>query len=148
MVGAYIFEEDAINSVDVPLFRGVSPPDCAVWPIACIPSPFGLTLGDVAVQFFQIGGSRSQVMDAENSSKALFGEVTWRFMEDWALTAGLRQTWDKREFTRSELLSIGIPDPTLSCPPGTPPPVNGTTCYISGEVQQGHAAGHPELQPD
>ncbi len=130
VVGGYIFGEDATNAVHVPLFRGVPPPDCAVWPIACFPSPFGLPLGAVAVQFFQIGGSRSQVMTAENSSRALFGEVTWRFMEGWALTAGLRQTWDKREFTRSEELFIGIPDPTLVCPPGTPPPVNGTTCYI------------------
>ena len=139
-VGGYLFEEDADNNLDVPLFRGVQLPDCESSPISCFPFPLipgtplaplgGVPFGVVAQQLFQIGGSRHQIFDATNSSEALFGEVTWRFMDRFALTAGVRHTWDKREFTRTERLLIGVPDPTLACPPGTPPPVGGTTCYV------------------
>ncbi len=137
VVGAYFFEEDAVNSVEVPLFRGVAPPDCAAWPIACFPSPFpGLNLAQVAQQFFQIGGSRVQIVDAGNSSQAVFGELSWRFREDWTVTAGARYTRDKRDFRRTEVLSIGIPDPTLACPAGTPPPVDGVTCHIDKKFSE------------
>lgn len=139
VVGAYFFEEDAVNSVEVPLFRGVAQPDCAVWPIGCTPFPFPfldlspvpfLNLAQIAQALFQVGGSRRQIVDAGNSSQAVFGEISWRFREDWSVTAGARYTRDKRDFRRTEVLSIGIPDPTLRCPAGTPPPVDGTTCQI------------------
>ncbi len=38
-------------------------------------------------------------IDVTNEAYALFGEGTFHFSEQWALTAGLRQTWDKRELT-------------------------------------------------
>ncbi len=137
VVGVYAFEEDAINYLDVPLFRGVAAPDCAVWPVFCFPSGIpGLpTLGDFA-QAIQVGGSRTQTLDSINSSEALFGEVTWRFAEDWSVTAGVRYSRDEREFVRSEVLIIGFPDPALACPPGTPPPRNGTTCEIDKDFTE------------
>ena len=145
-VGGYLFNEEADHGNDVPLFRGVELPDCAGSPISCAPFPLipgtplaalaGLPFGVVAQQLFQIGGSREQFWDVENSSEALFGEVTWRFMGRFTLTAGVRHTWDKREFQRGELLSIGVPDPTLSCPPGSPPLENGTTCYTEKKFSE------------
>ena len=118
-VGGYLFEEDALNNLDVPLFRGVQLPDCASSPISCFPFPLipgtplaplaGVPFGIVAQQLFQIGGSRFQIFDATNSSEALFGEITWRFMDRFALTAGVRHTWDKREFTRTETLPSAFP---------------------------------------
>ena len=134
--GLYAFEEEAVNDLDVPLFRGVAAPDCADWPIFCFPGPIpGLTLGDFA-QAIQVGGSRFQSVEAKNSSQAVFGEVTWRFAEDWAVTAGARYTEDTREFTRTEILLIGVPDAALACPAGTPPPRNGTTCEVDRDFTE------------
>ena len=145
-VGGYLFEEDANNNLDVPLFRDVPFPNCAESPISCFPFPLipgtplaplaGVPFGIVAQQLFQIGGSRFQIFDATNSSEALFGEITWRFLDRFSLTAGVRHTWDKREFTRTETLLIGLPDPTLACPLGTPPPVNGTTCHVEEKFSE------------
>ena len=131
VVGIYMFEEEALNISDVLILRGAAAPDCATWPIWCAPSFIpGLTLGQVAQGVVQIGGSRTQYMTGYNDSRAVFGEVTWRFAENWSVTAGARYTEDDRDFKRAQILSIGIPDPTLACPPGTPPPVDGTTCFI------------------
>lgn len=145
-VGGYFFNEESVHGNDVPLFRGVQFPDCADSPISCAPFPLipgtplaplaGLPFGVIAQQLFQIGGSRTQFWDVENSSEALFGEITWRFMDRFALTAGVRHTWDKRDFERGETLSIGVPDPTLSCPSGTPPPANGTTCFVESKFSE------------
>ncbi len=136
VVGVYFFEEQAVNMLNVPIFRGVAAPDCAVFPIFCFPSGIpGLpTLGDFA-QGVQVGGSRFQTLDAENSSEAVFGEITWRFAEDWALTAGARFSRDDREFTRTEILSIGIPDPTLICPDGSAP-IGAVTCKVDKDFSE------------
>ena len=130
VVGVYAFDEQAVNQLNVPLFRDVQAPDCAVFPVFCFPSGIpGLpTLGDFA-QAIQTGGSRFQTLDAENSSVAVFGEATWRFTEKWAVTAGARWSRDKRDFTRTEILSIGFPDPTLTCPDGSAP-INARTCEV------------------
>lgn len=37
--------------------------------------------------------------DVNNTAYALFGEGTWTFNEKWALTGGVRQSWDEREMT-------------------------------------------------
>ncbi len=128
--GVYGFRENAVNYLDVPVFRGVAAPDCAAWPIFCFPldpsNPAAGTLGDIALAT-QLFGSRRQTVDATNSSFAVFGEITYRFTERWSLTAGARYTNDDRDFTRSQTLTIGIPDPTLTCPGGGAP-LNGTTC--------------------
>ena len=137
VVGVYMFEEEATNTVDVPILRGASAPDCATWPIWCAPSFIpGLTFGQFAQGGVQIGGSRTQYMHGFNDSRAVFGEVTWRFAEGWSVTAGARYTEDDREFMREEILSIGVPDPTLACPPGTPPPRNGTTCFTEASFDE------------
>jgi iron complex outermembrane receptor protein len=41
----------------------------------------------------------SGISTAVNTSKALFGEGTYHFSDEWSLTAGIRQTWDDREIT-------------------------------------------------
>ena len=137
VVGLYSFEEDALNIVDVPILRGAVAPTCATWPVWCAPSPIpGLTLGQFAQGGVQLGGSRTQYMDGTNESRAIFGEVTWRFADNWSVTAGVRYTEDDRYFRRTEILSIGVPDPTLACPPGTPPPRNGTTCFTEASFDE------------
>ena len=126
--GVYAFSEDTESVGSIPVFRNVAAPDCADVPQFCFPSPIpGFdTLGDFAL-FVQLTGSRDQVLDATNSSWALFSEVTYHFLEDFSLTAGVRYTEDERDFTRSQVLSAGIPDFTLVCPGGSPPQ-GGTTC--------------------
>ena len=137
VVGVYFFEEDALNSVDVPILRGVAAPDCATWPLWCLPSFVpGLTWGQFAEGGVQIGGSRTQHMYGMNESRAIFGEATWRFSDGWSITAGARVTNDERNFKRVEVLTIGIPDPALACPPGTPPPLDGTTCFADVEFDE------------
>ncbi|MEZ5557645.1 MAG: TonB-dependent receptor [Pseudomonadales bacterium] len=128
VAGVYAFEENARNPLVVPIFRNVAAPDCADWPVFCLPSGIpGLpTLGDFA-QLVQLTGSRNQVVDATNSSWAAFGEVTYHFNDAWSVTAGARYSEDERKFTRSQTLAIGILDPTLVCPDGSAP-ANGTTC--------------------
>lgn len=133
-VGVYMFGEEAVNDLDVPLFRDVALPSCTQWPVFCLPvpnSPIPLTLGLIAAGV-QAAGSRHQVVDASNTSQAVFGEVTWEFMEDWSLTAGARLTQDGREFERTELTyparTAGAFTAADRCPDGTPP-VDGTTCF-------------------
>jgi iron complex outermembrane receptor protein len=122
--GVYYFDEESTNTLAVPLFRGVAPPDCADWPIFCLPlvpgqPQFG-TLGDIALGL-QLFGSRVQRVEARNRSGAVFGEVSWRFVDDWTVTAGIRYTEDRREFPRSQVLLAGTLDPTLVCPDGSAP---------------------------
>ena len=63
MGGVYYFEEESTNTLDVPLFRGVTPPDCAVWPIFCIDLGPAGTLGGFA-NGLQAFGSRIQAVNA------------------------------------------------------------------------------------
>lgn len=149
--GVYYFEEQSTNTLEVPLFRGVTPPDCALWPIYCLSlGPLG-TLGGFA-DGLQAFGSRIQAVDAENSSIAVFGEVTWRFMEDWSVTAGARYTEDDRKFHRSQILAAGIGnlqsstprlDPGLICPDGSAPAIDSLagvsgamTCYTKAKFDK------------
>ena len=131
VVGVYAFEENNVINLDVPLFRGAVAPDCAVWPVYCLPSGIvpGLPLGVFVQAAFQGSGSRNQTMDGTNASQAIFGELTWRFADSWSLTAGARYSRDKREFERSDFnYGIGGPRPGHTCRPGAGPVRNGTTC--------------------
>jgi iron complex outermembrane receptor protein len=126
--GIYYFEEQSVNELDVPLFRGVAPPSEEDWPIYYEPLVGFLppdvseaitgfpNVGSFMSLIFQGFGSRIQRLDGENESKAVFAEVTWRFAEDWSVTAGVRYTEDDREFNRSQVLSSKTLDPTLLCP--------------------------------
>ena len=120
VAGAYYFEEQSVNTLDVPIYRGVAAPDCADWPVFCEPLltffPAAGNIGDFVVGAFQVGGSRIQRLDGENKSKAVFAETTWRFAEDWSVTAGARYSEDKRKFNRSQVLSSRVLDATLMCP--------------------------------
>ena len=158
VAGVYYFEEESTNTLNVPLFRGVTPPDCAVWPIYCfdlVPgSPEFGTLGG-AVSGLQASGSRIQAVNAKNSSVAAFGEVTWRFVEDWSVTAGLRYSEDTRKFNRSQVLSPGVGafqtsraqlDATLVCPDGVPPQ-DDSLAEISGPMTCSQKAEFDEVTP-
>ena len=146
VAGLYVFEEDAEGIINAPIFRDVIPqpansPLFGVPIAAPIVAAFGLppigvpwTWGTFAV-ISAAGGSRIQTVIANNSSTAIFGEVTWRFADRWALTAGLRHTTDDRDFTRRQILSSGGLDPVLVCPDGTAP-VNGMTCQRSESFTQ------------
>jgi iron complex outermembrane receptor protein len=58
--------------------------------------PAVLTVGDV--NFMQ---------DATTESVALFGQVTWDFSDDWALTAGARYTDDKKSINNIAVNNLG-----------------------------------------
>ena len=115
MVGAYWFEEDTIESADVPLFRDVLPPDPAVWPFFYAPDGAGGTLGAAALGA-QLFGSRSQIYDVINENQAVFAEATVSLSDRWDLTLGARHTQDDRDFTRVQYLFNGQPDSFYFCP--------------------------------
>ena len=115
MVGAYWFEEETDESLDVPLFRDVMAPDPAVWPLFYAPDGAGGTLGAAALGA-QLYGSRSQTYDVTNENQAFFAEVTFSLNEKWDLTVGARRTNDDRDFTRIQTLFNGQPDAFYFCP--------------------------------
>jgi len=115
VVGAYWFEEETDESLDVPLFRDVMAPDPAVWPFFYAPDGAGGTLGAAALGA-QLYGSRSQTYDVTNENQAFFAEVTFSLNEQWDLTVGARRTTDDRDFTRIQTLFNGQPDPFYFCP--------------------------------
>jgi iron complex outermembrane receptor protein len=115
VVGAYWFEEETDESLDVPLFRDVMAPDPAVWPLFYAPDGAGGTLGAAALGA-QLYGSRSQAYDVTNENQAFFAEVTFSLNEQWDLTVGARRTTDDRDFTRIQTLFNGQPDPFYFCP--------------------------------
>ena len=115
VVGAYWFEEETDESLDVPLFRDVMAPDPAVWPLFYAPDGAGGTLGAAALGA-QLYGSRSQTYDVTNENQAFFAEVTFSLNEKWDLTVGARRTNDDRDFTRIQTLFNGQPDPFYFCP--------------------------------
>ncbi len=115
VVGAYWFEEETDESLDVPLFRDVMPPDPAVWPFFYAPDGAGGTLGAAALGA-QLYGSRSQTYDVTNENQAFFAEVTFSLNEQWDLTVGARRTTDDRDFTRIQTLFNGQPDSFYFCP--------------------------------
>lgn len=115
VVGAYWFEEETDESLDVPLFRDVMAPDPAVWPFFYAPDGAGGTLGAAALGA-QLYGSRSQAYDVTNENQAFFAEVTFSLNEKWDLTVGARRTTDDRDFTRIQTLFNGQPDPFYFCP--------------------------------
>ena len=137
--GAYLFKETGDSHLDVTLLRGVAPPDCATWPIWCAPLPAPLvaalnvppntTWGGFALGA-QALGARRQLIEAENRSSALFGEVVFSITEQLSLTAGIRYNKDERDFTRTQTLVVGADYPGLACPPGITL-VNGRTCRRS-----------------
>ena len=115
VVGAYWFEEDTIESLDVPLFRDVLPPDPAVWPFFYAPDGAGGTLGAAALGA-QLFGSRGQIYDVINENQAVFAEATVSLSDRWDLTLGARHTQDDRDFTRVQYLFNGQPDSFYFCP--------------------------------
>ena len=115
VIGAYAFEEETFESLDVPLFRGVSAPDPAVWPFFYAPDGNGSTVGAAALGA-QLYGSRSQAYDVINKNDAFFAEDTWSLNDQWDLTVGARHTKDDRDFTRIQTLFTGDPDPFYFCP--------------------------------
>ena len=129
VVGVYAFKENNVIDLDVPIFRGATAPDCAVWPVWCAPSGIpGIPTPGILALIYQ-GSSRNQTMDGTNSSQAIFGEVTWQIADAWSLTAGARYSRDKREFERDQTLIGGALQPGLSCREGAGPLRNGKTCF-------------------
>lgn len=121
IVGAYIFEENSEESLDVPLFRNVVAPSAADWPFFYVPSGAtnadgsAQTLGDIALAT-QLFGSRGQSYDVTNENQAFFAEVTYKINDRVDVTVGARHTSDDREFTRIQTLFGGAPDPAYFCP--------------------------------
>ena len=121
IVGAYIFEENSEESLDVPLFRNVAAPSAADWPFFYAPTGAtnadgsAQTLGDIALAT-QLFGSRGQGYDVTNENEALFAEVTYKVNDRTDVTLGARYTSDDREFTRIQTLFGGAADPAYFCP--------------------------------
>ncbi|MFZ9129739.1 MAG: TonB-dependent receptor [Pseudomonadales bacterium] len=115
VVGAYWFEEETDEGLDVPLFRGVAAPDPAVWPFFYAPDGAGSTLGAAALGA-QIYGSRYQAYDVINENQAFFAELTYSVTDQWDVTLGARYTSDDRDFTRIQTLFGGAFDPFYFCP--------------------------------
>ena len=121
VVGAYWFEEETDESLDVPLFRDVMAPDPAVWPFFYAPDGAGGTLGAAALGA-QLYGSRSQAYDVTNENQAFFAEVTFSLNEQWDLTVGARRTRmivisraSRPSSTGSQIRSTSVP----ACPPSS-----------------------------
>ncbi len=110
VIGAYVFEEDAVENILVPLFRGVLPPPAAIWPVFYAPG-----LADIAIGT-QMFGSRNQGYVVTNENDAFFMEGTYQISDQLDLTVGVRRTNDDRFFTRWQTLADGAFDPTYSCP--------------------------------
>lgn len=143
--GVYYFEEESTNTLNVPLFGGVGAPDCVDWPTFCLDLGGGLTLGAIA-QGLQFAGSRIQAVNGKNTSTAVFGEMTWRFIENWSVTAGVRYTEDERDFNRSQVLTAGVLDAGLVCPDGSTPAV-GQLAGLSGPMTCSTDAKFNKLTP-
>ncbi len=121
VIGAYVFEENSDESLDVPLFRNVSAPSLTEWPLfyaptgATNPDGSAQTFGDVALAN-QVFGSRSQAYDVTNENRAFFAELTYEVTDRIDLTVGARYTKDDRAFTRIQTLFGGAFDPGYFCP--------------------------------
>lgn len=121
VAGAYIFQEDSDESIDVPILLGVQPPTPAESPIFYAPSgatnPDGSaqTMGDIALST-QRFGSRSQAYEVTNKNQSLFAEAVYQINDRLSLTLGARYTSDDREFTRIQTLYGGAKDPGYACP--------------------------------
>ena len=110
VIGAYIFEENGTEDIDVPLFRGVLPPPATVWPVFYVPGLADVALGTQAF------GSRSQGYNVTNENDAFFAEFTYQISDQLDLTLGARRTNDDRYFERWQSLYGGAFDPTYFCP--------------------------------
>jgi len=113
-VGAYIFEEDSVDSIDVPIFRGVSTPTAAEWPLFYLVIP-GLNVAQTVLGT-QAFGSRTQSSIVTNSNDAIYAEGTYAIDDQTDLTVGVRRSNDDREFTRVQTLYGGGFDPGNNCP--------------------------------
>ena len=109
-VGAYIFEEDSVDSIDVPIFQGVNIPTQEQWPI---PYLYGLIPTLVGTQTY---GSRTQSSIVTNSNDAIYAEGTYAIDDQTDLTVGVRRSNDDREFTRVQTLVDGSFDAGNNCP--------------------------------
>ncbi|MDB3995026.1 TonB-dependent receptor [Gammaproteobacteria bacterium] len=113
VVGLYAFEEDAVDVLSVPLFRGVNP--SPLLPAA---------LAGVALQTKLLGSEvQGSITDMQN--QAIFFEGTYAINDQLDLTLGARYTEDEREFTRTSRLYedasavLGMPgtfNPLYACP--------------------------------
>ena len=110
VIGAYIFEENAIESIDVPIFRGVLPPPATLWPVFYVPGLADIVLGTQAY------GSRNQGYNVTNENDAFYAEGTYQISDQLDLTVGVRRTNDDRYFERWQTLYGGAFDPTYFCP--------------------------------
>ncbi|MYM64044.1 TonB-dependent receptor [Pseudomaricurvus sp. HS19] len=59
------------------------------------------------------------ISDAVNTSYGLFFEGTYTFTDEWSLTAGVRQSWDKRELTLQKWDDLDRTNCTLTTPDGS-----------------------------
>jgi iron complex outermembrane receptor protein len=109
-VGAYVFEEDSVDSIDVPIFQGVNIPTQEQWPI---PYLYGLIPTLVGTQTY---GSRTQSSIVTNSNDAIYAEGTYAIDDQTDLTVGVRRSNDDREFTRVQTLVDGSFDAGNNCP--------------------------------
>ncbi len=62
--------------------------------------------------------------DVENESYALFAEGTYDFSDQWAVTLGLRQTWDERSIEASNKQGVGVPLCMMQDRQGNPLPAD------------------------
>ena len=92
VVGLYAFEEDAVDVLSVPLFRGVNPSPLLP------PALAGVALGT------KLLGSEVQGSITDMQNQAIFFEGTYAINDQLDLTLGARYTEDEREFTRTSRL--------------------------------------------
>lgn len=83
--------------------------------------PAGTSVSAIALNGLYNSSSESSVL---NEAYAIFGEGTYTFTDEWSLTLGLRQTWDKRELTTHNRAT----DSTIADQPAV--------CDVSGEDDQ------------
>ena len=114
-LGAYIFEEHSKSSLDVPIFRGVTTPTPAEWPLFYLVIPGVINVAETVLGT-QVFGSRNQALDVTNSNDAIFAEGTFAINDQTDITVGVRRSNDERQFTRIQTLYGGGFDPGNNCP--------------------------------
>ena len=93
IAGAYWYQMEASQTGLTQVFSGFIPTGAP-------PAP------QLPVRIFQ----SSPVGDVENTAYGLFGEATYHFNEEWAVTLGLRQSWDERTVVvRNQLQAAPTP---------------------------------------
>lgn len=128
VAGIFLFDEEGMVGLDIPLLRDQIPPQCEDVPQFCFPAGPGITLGDIALGVRRFG-SNSPTFSARNRSHAIFAELNIDLSRRLQGTVGVRYTEDRRRLDATVRLIDGTSSPSFVCADGSLP--NLDTCRNS-----------------